>query len=139
MSCGNSPRSSISAARGATFFATSSRTAASTCASSSGVVVCDAATDMRRLFGSRQGFPTPKAYHGKRMDKVVASCAEAVRDIRSGASIAVGGFGLNGIPFNLIQALLEQGATDLVTVSNNCGVEGWGLGVLLDAKRIKRT
>jgi 3-oxoacid CoA-transferase subunit A len=73
------------------------------------------------------------------MDKVVASCAEAVKDIPNGASIAVGGFGLNGIPHNLIAALLEQGATDLVTVSNNCGVDGWGLGVLLDAKRIKRT
>ncbi|MGZ3561879.1 MAG: CoA transferase subunit A [Vulcanimicrobiaceae bacterium] len=73
------------------------------------------------------------------MDKVVASCAEAVRDIPSGASLAVGGFGLNGIPHNLIYALLDQGATDLVTVSNNCGVDGWGLGVLLDAKRIKRT
>jgi len=94
---------------------------------------------MRRLFGGRQGFPTRKAYHENRMDKVVASCAEAVKDIPSGASIAVGGFGLNGIPFNLIQALLAQGATDLTTVSNNCGVDGWGLGVLLDAKRIKRT
>ena len=73
------------------------------------------------------------------MDKVVASCAEAVADIRNGASIAVGGFGLNGIPHNLISALLEQGATDLETVSNNCGVDGWGLGVLLDAKRIART
>src|SRR5947209_8276435 len=73
------------------------------------------------------------------MDKVVASCAEAVKDIPNGASLAVGGFGLNGIPHNLIQALLEQGATDLITVSNNCGVDGWGLGVLLDAKRIKRT
>ncbi len=73
------------------------------------------------------------------MDKVVSSCAEAVKDIPSGASIAVGGFGLSGIPHNLIHALLEQGATDLVTVSNNCGVDGWGLGALLDAKRIKRT
>ncbi len=73
------------------------------------------------------------------MDKAIASCAEAVKDIPSGASIAVGGFGLNGIPYNLIQALLAQGATDLITVSNNCGVDGWGLGVLLDAKRIKRT
>ena len=73
------------------------------------------------------------------MDKVVASCAQAVADIPSGASLAVGGFGLNGIPHNLIQALLEQGATDLVTVSNNCGVDGWGLGVLLDAHRIRRT
>lgn len=73
------------------------------------------------------------------MDKVVSSCAEAVRDIPSGASLAVGGFGLSGIPHNLIQALLEQGATNLVTVSNNCGVDGWGLGVLLDKKRIRRT
>ena len=73
------------------------------------------------------------------MEKVYASCAEAVADIPNGASIAVGGFGLNGIPHNLIEALLEQGATDLVTVSNNCGVDGWGLGVLLDNKRIRRT
>jgi len=73
------------------------------------------------------------------MDKVVASAAAAVADIPDGASIAVGGFGLNGIPFHLIEALLTQGARDLVTVSNNCGVDGWGLGVLLDAKRIRRT
>jgi len=73
------------------------------------------------------------------MDKVVPSCAQAVADIGNGASIAVGGFGLNGIPHNLIQAVLESGATDLVTVSNNCGVDGWGLGVLLDNKRIRRT
>ncbi len=73
------------------------------------------------------------------MNKVLASCVQAVADIPSGASLAVGGFGLNGIPHNLIQALLEQGATELVTVSNNCGVDAWGLGVLLDAKRIRRT
>jgi 3-oxoacid CoA-transferase subunit A len=73
------------------------------------------------------------------MEKVYASSAEAVADIPSGASIAVGGFGLSGIPHNLIEALLEQGATNLVTVSNNCGVDGWGLGVLLDHKRIRRT
>ena len=73
------------------------------------------------------------------MDKVVATCEEAVKDIPNGASLAVGGFGLSGIPHNLIEALLEQGATDLVTVSNNCGVDGWGLGVLLDAHRIRRT
>lgn len=73
------------------------------------------------------------------MDKVVPTAAEAVADIPSGASIAVGGFGLCGIPHNLIEALLEHGVTDLVTVSNNCGVDGWGLGVLLDHKRIRRT
>lgn len=73
------------------------------------------------------------------MDKVVATCAQAIGDIPSGASLAVGGFGLNGIPHNLIAALLEEGASGLVTVSNNCGVDGWGLGVLLDAHRIART
>jgi 3-oxoacid CoA-transferase subunit A len=73
------------------------------------------------------------------MDKVVPTAAQAIADIRNGASIAVGGFGLCGIPHNLIEALLEHGVTDLVTVSNNCGVDGWGLGVLLDHKRIRRT
>lgn len=73
------------------------------------------------------------------MNKVVASAAEAIKDIPSGATIAVGGFGVSGNPHNLINALLENGATDLITVSNNCGVDGWGLGVLLDKKRIRRT
>ena len=73
------------------------------------------------------------------MDKVVATAAEAVRDISDGASLAVGGFGLCGIPSALIEALLAQGSTNLVTVSNNCGVDGWGLGTLLSAKRIART
>ena len=73
------------------------------------------------------------------MDKVVASAADAVADIGDGASLAVGGFGLCGIPSVLIAALYEQGSTGLVTVSNNCGVDGWGLGVLLGAGRIART
>jgi 3-oxoacid CoA-transferase subunit A len=73
------------------------------------------------------------------MDKVVSSAAEAVADIPDGASLAVGGFGLCGIPQELIQALLEAGRTGLATVSNNCGVDGWGLGSLLAAGRIRRT
>src|SRR5665213_2205792 len=73
------------------------------------------------------------------MDKVVDTAAQAVQDIRSGSSLAVGGFGLCGIPTALIEALLASGATDLETVSNNCGVDGWGLGLLLAAKRIRRT
>jgi len=73
------------------------------------------------------------------MDKVVGSAAEAVSDIPSGASLAVGGFGLCGIPQALIEALLEAGVDDLRTVSNNCGVDGWGLGSLLRAGRISRT
>jgi 3-oxoacid CoA-transferase subunit A len=73
------------------------------------------------------------------MDKTVATAAEAVADIPDGASLAVGGFGLCGIPFVLIEALLEQGTGGLRTVSNNCGVDGTGLGKLLDAGRIART
>ncbi len=72
------------------------------------------------------------------MDKVVASAAEAVADIPSGARISVGGFGLCGIPSVLIEALLAQGATDLEAVSNNCGVDDWGLGRLLQEKRLRR-
>ena len=72
------------------------------------------------------------------MDKVVSSAAEAVADIASGATLAVGGFGLCGIPSVLIEALLEQGAEDLEAVSNNCGVDDWGLGRLLAHKRIRR-
>ncbi len=72
------------------------------------------------------------------MDKVVASAAEAVADITSGSTIAVGGFGLCGIPVVLIDALLEGGAEDLQAVSNNCGVDEWGLGRLLFAQRIRR-
>ena len=73
------------------------------------------------------------------MDKVVATAAEAVADITDGASLAVGGFGLRGIPEALITALADSGVTDLETVSNNCGVDGIGLGVLLEHKRIRRT
>ena len=72
------------------------------------------------------------------LNKVVGSAAEAVVDIPSGASLAVGGFGLAGIPWFLIEALLAQGASDLTIVSNNCGVDGAGLGLLLEARRISR-
>lgn len=73
------------------------------------------------------------------MDKTFASAVAAVADIPDGASLAVGGFGLGGIPHNLIAALLEQGTGDLRTVSNNCGVDAAGLGMLLAARRISRT
>ncbi|MCD2497032.1 CoA transferase subunit A [Microbacterium nymphoidis] len=72
------------------------------------------------------------------IDKQVASAAGAVADIRDGASIAVGGFGLSGNPIALIQALLQQGTSQLSVVSNNCGVDDWGLGVLLNARRIRK-
>jgi 3-oxoacid CoA-transferase subunit A len=72
------------------------------------------------------------------MDKVVGSAQDAVADIGDGASLAVGGFGLSGVPDTLIQALFQQGAAELSVVSNNCGVDGGGLGVLLAAGRIVR-
>jgi 3-oxoacid CoA-transferase subunit A len=72
------------------------------------------------------------------LDKAFGSAAEAVADIPTGASLAVGGFGLAGIPWFLIDALLEQGVHDLTIVSNNCGVDGGGLGLLLEERRITR-
>jgi 3-oxoacid CoA-transferase subunit A len=72
------------------------------------------------------------------MDKVVSSPAEAVDGIVDGSSLAVGGFGLCGIPSVLIAQLHDQGVTDLEAVSNNCGVDDWGLGILLKDKRIRR-
>ncbi|MGX7823563.1 CoA transferase subunit A [Actinokineospora sp. 24-640] len=72
------------------------------------------------------------------MDKVVRSAAEAVADIADSASLAVGGFGLCGIPTVLIKALLDKGVTGLDVTSNNCGVDEWGLGLLLRERRIVR-
>ncbi len=72
------------------------------------------------------------------IDKTVGSAEEAVADVPDGASLAVGGFGLCGIPSALIRALLERGTTDLEVVSNNCGVDDWGLGLLLGERRIRR-
>ncbi|MCW2795699.1 CoA transferase subunit A [Nocardioides sp.] len=72
------------------------------------------------------------------MDKVVASAEEAVADIVSGSRLSVGGFGLCGIPSMLIDAVLASGASDLEAVSNNCGVDEWGLGRLLMARRLRR-
>lgn len=72
------------------------------------------------------------------IDKNWATAAEAVADIPDGASIAVGGFGLSGNPIALIEALLAQGTKELSVVSNNCGVDDWGLGVLLAARRIRK-
>ncbi|MFF2519033.1 CoA transferase subunit A [Streptomyces sp. NPDC058086] len=72
------------------------------------------------------------------MDKVVARATQAVADIPDSATLAVGGFGLCGIPSTLIGALVEAGTSGLRVVSNNCGVDDWGLGLLLRAGRIVR-
>ena len=71
------------------------------------------------------------------MDKVLTA-EQAMSGIGDGASLAVGGFGLCGIPSTLIATLHRSGATDLKVVSNNCGVDDWGLGVLLSDRRISR-
>jgi 3-oxoacid CoA-transferase subunit A len=72
------------------------------------------------------------------MDKSFPSAEAAVADIADGSSLAVGGFGLVGVPIVLIRAILAQGTRDLRVVSNNCGVDGWGLGELLREERISR-
>ena len=70
--------------------------------------------------------------------KLVSSFADAVADIGDGSLLIVGGFGLCGIPENLIVALRDQGAKDLTVVSNNCGVDDFGLGILLGNRQIRK-
>lgn len=72
------------------------------------------------------------------MNKVVASADEAIRDVFDGATIMVGGFGLCGIPENLIRALVRKGVKNLTTISNNVGVDGFGMGLLLAAGQIRK-
>jgi 3-oxoacid CoA-transferase subunit A len=72
------------------------------------------------------------------MKQVYTSFNEAIADIQDGATLMVGGFGLCGIPENLILALVEKGVKDLTVISNNCGVDDWGLGLLLRNKQIKK-
>jgi 3-oxoacid CoA-transferase subunit A len=72
----------------------------------------------------------------ERMQKIVASADEAVRDIPDGATVMLGGFGLCGIPENLISALVRRGTKGLHTISNNMGVDGFGMGLMLEAGQI---
>src|SRR5579864_1757181 len=72
------------------------------------------------------------------MNKLVTNADEAIRDIPDGATIMVGGFGLCGIPENLIRALVRRGVKNLTTISNNVGVDGFGMGLLLAAGQIRR-
>ncbi|RXJ00681.1 CoA transferase subunit A [Anaerobacillus alkaliphilus] len=72
------------------------------------------------------------------MNKLFTSYEEAVADVHDGAVVMVGGFGLCGIPENLILALAEKNVRDLTIISNNCGVDDWGLGILLNKRQIKK-
>jgi 3-oxoacid CoA-transferase subunit A len=72
------------------------------------------------------------------MHKVVASAEEAIQDVSDGAAIMVGGFGLCGVPENLIRALAHKGVKNLTTISNNAGVDGVGVGLLLANGQIRR-
>src|ERR1700722_12363531 len=72
------------------------------------------------------------------MHKVVASAESAIEDVFDGATIMVGGFGLCGMPENLIRALVRKGAKNLTTISNNAGVDGFGIGMLLANGQLRR-
>ena len=72
------------------------------------------------------------------MNKVVSSAEEATRDIPDGATLMVGGFGLCGVPEDLIEALVEKGVQNLTTISNNAGVDEYGLGKLLSKGQIRK-
>ena len=72
------------------------------------------------------------------IDKRVSTALEAVKDIPDGAHLAVGGFGLCGIPEHLIAALAQTGVKDLTCYSNNAGVDDFGLGILLQNRQIRK-
>ena len=72
------------------------------------------------------------------MDKLVANAEEAVRDIEDGAVIMLGGFGLCGIPENCIGALVKKGVKDLTCISNNAGVDDFGIGLMLKKKQVRK-
>lgn len=72
------------------------------------------------------------------MNKVVKNAEEAIRDIRDGQVLMLGGFGLCGIPENCILALIKQGVKDLTCISNNAGVDDFGIGLLLQSRQVKK-
>jgi 3-oxoacid CoA-transferase subunit A len=72
------------------------------------------------------------------MNKVVGSADEAIRDIASGATLMLGGFGLCGIPENCIAALVKKGVNNLTCISNNAGVDDFGIGLLLKGRQVKK-
>jgi 3-oxoacid CoA-transferase subunit A len=72
------------------------------------------------------------------MNKVVSNADEAIKDIESGSVIMLGGFGLCGIPENCINALVRKGVNDLTCISNNAGVDDYGIGLMLQKRQVKK-
>ena len=72
------------------------------------------------------------------MNKVVANAQEAIKDIKDGMTLMLGGFGLCGIPENCISAMVDAEITNLTCISNNAGVDDFGLGLLLQKSRSKK-
>lgn len=72
------------------------------------------------------------------MNKLVKNATEAVADVFDGAVLAIGGFGLCGIPENCIAALVEKGVKDLTCISNNAGVDDFGIGLMLQKRQVKK-
>ncbi len=72
------------------------------------------------------------------MKKTVSGAAEAIADIKDGATILIGGFGLSGLPENLLAALIQKGTKDLTLASNNAGTDGHGIGLLLKQGQVKK-
>ena len=72
------------------------------------------------------------------MNKVIDHVEQTIQQLQDGATILVGGFGLCGIPETLIAAVKEKGTSNLTAVSNNCGVDGFGLGLLLENRQISK-
>ena len=74
----------------------------------------------------------------KLMNKVVANAEEAIKDIQSGATLMLGGFGLCGIPENCIAAIVRKGINNLTCISNNAGVDDFGIGLMLQTRQVKK-
>src|SRR5947209_14526168 len=72
------------------------------------------------------------------MKKVVAGADEAIQDVQSGATLMLGGFGLCGIPENCIAALVKKGVNNLTCISNNAGVDDFGIGLMLQKRQVKK-
>ncbi len=72
------------------------------------------------------------------INKVVASADEAIKDIVDGSTLMLGGFGLCGIPENCIEALVKKGVKELTCISNNAGVDDFGIGLMLQTRQVKK-